>query len=92
MRILLQQIESGLYMKTGGGWTKTPDEALCFDSAEVARSYGDFGDVPDTFVVLLPDASAEAHHEFEHNIVELSDMTAQADERLRTSRQASSRF
>jgi hypothetical protein len=79
MRILLQQIESGLYMKSGGGWTKTPDEALAFESAEVARSYGNFGDVPDTFVVLLPDASAEARHGFDDNIVVLTNALERED-------------
>lgn len=55
MRILLQQIGTGLYLKQDG-WTKTPDDALVFLSAEVARSYSYDHGMTDTFVVLLPSA------------------------------------
>jgi hypothetical protein len=75
MRILLQQIGSGLYVKDGGEWRKTPDEALCFSNAEIAQSYSNFEALPDTFVVMLPDAPQSDNVPAATNIVEMRTAT-----------------
>lgn len=75
MRILLQQIGTGLYLKEGGDWTKTPDEALCFTSADSAQSYCNFEAMPDAFVVMLPDLPVASLPE---NVIDLKAAQARA--------------
>lgn len=71
MRILLQQISSGLYLKEDG-WTKTPDDAMQFATAETARSYSYSESLADTFVVLLPSADHSPSPAASENIIPLA--------------------
>lgn len=71
MRILLQQISSGLYLKEDG-WTKTPDDAMQFATAEIARTYSYSEGLADTFVVLLPSADTPPNPTASENIIPLA--------------------
>ena len=59
MRILLQQIGTGLYFKSLGKWTKDPSEALAFSDAVRASDYSIYHRMTDARVAPLSDEKAE---------------------------------
>ena len=58
MKILLQNIDSGLYLSRGGNWTSMPEAALAFLDEIRAKDYSIYHRLADTRVFIMPDTPA----------------------------------